>query len=56
MVWQEFIFACGAYPADHPFLESVQQEVKYNVIRLNNHPSIILYGGNNEVESKVFSE
>lgn len=28
MVWQEFVFACGAYPTDNEFLSLVQEEVR----------------------------
>jgi len=42
MIWQEFMFACSMYPVTDEFLGLVTEEVKQNVIRLNNHPSIIL--------------
>ena len=48
MIWQEFMFACSLYPTDHDFLNSVSAEVLYQVNRLRNHPSIILFSGNNE--------
>jgi beta-mannosidase len=50
MVWQDFMFACSMYPADVEFLENVEEEVRYQVKRLRNHPSIVLWCGNNEVE------
>lgn len=49
LVWQDFMFACGMYPADREFLQNVKEEVKDNVIRLRNHPCIALWCGNNEV-------
>ena len=42
------MFACAMYPSDEKFLESVKQEVVDNVNRLQNHPSIALWCGNNE--------
>lgn len=48
LVWQDFMFACAMYPGDSHFLESVKQEVIDNVTRLQNHPSIALWCGNNE--------
>ena len=48
MVWQDFMFACAMYPSDVAFLENVKQEAIYNVKRLQNHPSIALWCGNNE--------
>ncbi len=51
LVWQDFMFACSMYPGDREFLENVRQEAIDNVKRLRNHPSIILWCGNNEVET-----
>ena len=48
MVWQEFMFACAPYPVDVEFLDSVKHEVEYQMKRLMNHPSILLWSGNNE--------
>jgi beta-mannosidase len=50
LVWQEFMFACSMYPVDSMFLSEVTKEVEYQVLRLNSHPSIIIWGGNNENE------
>jgi len=50
MVWQDFMFACAAYPEQKEFLENVKEEVKQNVQRLQHHPSIVLWCGNNENE------
>jgi beta-mannosidase len=50
LVWQDFMFACAMYPGDEDFLKSVKQEVIHNVNRLQNHPSIALWCGNNEVD------
>jgi len=51
MVWQDFMFACSMYPGDEKFLESVRAEAVDNVRRLRNHPSVVLWCGNNEVET-----
>ena len=48
LVWQDFMFACGAYPANDGFLSLVEQEARANVERLMHHPSIVLWAGNNE--------
>ncbi|MBF6641883.1 glycoside hydrolase family 2 protein [Flavobacterium sp. J49] len=48
LVWQDFMFACAMYPGDETFLANVKQEVVDNVSRLQNHPSIALWCGNNE--------
>jgi beta-mannosidase len=48
MVWQDFPFACAYYPEDGTFLASVEAEATANVRRLRNHPSLVLWCGNNE--------
>jgi beta-mannosidase len=48
MVWQDFMFACGIYPAYPEFLESVRQEAEANVKRLRHHACLALWCGNNE--------
>ncbi|GJQ10997.1 hypothetical protein GpartN1_g2788.t1 [Galdieria partita] len=52
LVWQDFMFACALYPGDAEFLQSVEQEAKYQVTRLRNHPCLALWCGNNELEQK----
>ena len=51
MVWQDFMFACSMYPGDEAFLENVRAEAIDQVKRLRNHPSIVVWCGNNEVET-----
>ncbi|PNY29687.1 Beta-mannosidase B [Tolypocladium capitatum] len=48
LVWQDFMFGCGNYPAFPDFLESVEREARENVKRLRHHPSIVIWAGNNE--------
>ena len=48
LVWQDFMFACGNYPADLAFLRLVEREATENVKRLRHHPCIVLWAGNNE--------
>ena len=54
MVWQDMAFACGMFPADSAYLASVSAEVRDNIRRLRNHPSIVLWCGNNENEISYF--
>ncbi|KAL1937730.1 hypothetical protein VTO73DRAFT_12883 [Trametes versicolor] len=48
MVWQDFMFGCGQYPAYDSFTKSVEVEAEQNVKRLRHHPSIVIFAGNNE--------
>jgi beta-mannosidase len=48
MVWQDFLFGCGIYPAYPEFLENISREAEANIKRLRHHTSIALWCGNNE--------
>ncbi|PSN75124.1 glycoside hydrolase [Corynespora cassiicola Philippines] len=48
LIWQDFAFACANYPAYNSYLQSVETEARQNVRRLRNHPSLIIWAGNNE--------
>ena len=48
LVWQDFLFACAAYPEERPFYGEVEAEARYQVTRLSSHPSLVLWDGNNE--------
>ncbi|MFE2428873.1 glycoside hydrolase family 2 protein [Streptomyces sp. NPDC059373] len=48
MVWQDFLFACAAYPEEQPLRGEVDAEARQNVVRLMPHPSLVLWNGNNE--------
>jgi len=51
LVWQDFIFACGAYPLhDQAFLDNVHAEVADNVRRIRHRACLALWCGNNENE------
>lgn len=48
MVWQDFLFACAAYPEEQPLRSEIEAEARENVVRLMPHPSLVLWNGNNE--------
>ncbi|MFF7370727.1 glycoside hydrolase family 2 protein [Streptomyces tricolor] len=48
MVWQDFPFACAAYPEEQPLRGEIEAEARDNVVRLMPHPSLVLWNGNNE--------
>ncbi|MGI4719665.1 MAG: beta-mannosidase [Janthinobacterium lividum] len=51
LVWQDFMFGGGMQPAyDDAFRASVVHEARDQVRRLRNHPSVVLWCGNNEEE------
>jgi beta-mannosidase len=64
MVWQEFIFGGDMVPGGRGFQDNVKQEAVEQVARLRDHPSIVLWCGNNEIETgwvhwddrKIFKE
>ena len=47
LVWQDFTFACAAYP-EHLLADEVDAEARDNVARLMPHASLALWNGNNE--------
>ncbi len=52
LLWQDFMFACLMYPFyEDGFRENVLREIEYNVNRIKSHPSLCLWGGNNEIET-----
>jgi beta-mannosidase len=48
LVWQDFMFACGMYPAHAAFQDSVRAEARAAVTRLRHHASLAIWCGNNE--------
>ena len=49
LIWQDLMFANGMYPADSLMFENINQEASDQIKRLRNHPSIVLFCGNNEI-------
>ena len=50
MIWQDFMFGNDWQPGTYDFKQQVAKEAEYQVRRLRNHPSIVLWCGNNETE------
>lgn len=49
MVWQDFMYSCAQYPDELEwFREQATDEAEDVVLALRNHPSIVLWCGNNE--------
>jgi beta-mannosidase len=51
MVWQDFMFGNDWQPGTYAFKQNVEAEAEDQVRRLRNHPSIVLWCGNNETET-----
>ena len=48
LTWQDFLFACAAYPEDDVLRVEVEAEARENVTRLAHHASLAMLTGNNE--------
>lgn len=56
-IWQDFMFACAAYPTfDDAWLQTFQAEAEEQVRRLRHHACLALWCGNNEMEQGLVSE
>jgi beta-mannosidase len=51
MVWQDFMFGNDWQPGTYDFKLNIEAEADDQVRRLRNHPSIVVWSGNNETES-----
>ncbi|WP_026487246.1 beta-mannosidase [Caldanaerobius polysaccharolyticus] len=49
MVWQDFMYACAQYPDQFEWFQQLAvEEAEAVLLELRNHPSIVLWCGNNE--------
>ncbi|KAF4949304.1 hypothetical protein FSARC_13511 [Fusarium sarcochroum] len=48
LVWQDFLYACGNYPASPDFIANIKVEAEQQVKRVGHHASLALWCGNNE--------
>ncbi|MFH1709310.1 MAG: glycoside hydrolase family 2 protein [Planctomycetota bacterium] len=48
MLWHDFMFACSPYPEDDDFKAEITREAEHQLLRLRNHPAVVLWCGNNE--------
>jgi beta-mannosidase len=56
LIWHDFMFGGEWQPGTYDFRQSVEQEARDQLTRLRNHPSIVLWCGNNEIESGFHSK
>ena len=48
IVWQDFLFACAAYPETPAMFEEVADEAHQAITRLGSHASLVMWCGGNE--------
>jgi len=53
MVWQDFQFGNDWQPGTYAFKQNIEAEAEDQVRRLRNHPSIVIWCGNNETEEAL---
>lgn len=53
LIWQDFIMACALYPTDADFCRVLRGEAETAVRRLRQHPSILLWSGDNECDQFI---
>jgi beta-mannosidase len=53
MVWQDFQFGNDWQPGTYAFKLNIEAEAEDQVRRLRNHPSIVIWSGNNETEAAM---
>ena len=51
MLWQDFIMGCAYYPQYDEFCQQLREEAISVVKRLRDHPSIVLWAGDNECDA-----
>ncbi len=53
MVWQDFAMACQYYPQNEDFAAKLRAEAQWVVKELRDHPSLVLWCGDNEIDSML---
>lgn len=56
MIWQDFMMACKAHPLDNNSLDIIRKEAEHIVRLLRNHPSLVLWAGDNECDQMYISK
>ncbi len=53
MVWQDFAMACSITPQSNEFADKIREEAIQVVLKLRQHPSLILWSGDNENDQSL---
>lgn len=56
MVWQDFGMGCAVYAPTPEFIAQIEREAEAVVRKLRNHPSILLWAGDNEVDETLLGK
>ncbi|MBR2353596.1 MAG: hypothetical protein IKA76_03745 [Clostridia bacterium] len=51
MVWQDFAMACVYPPETEEFKKALEKEATFIIRKLRNHPSLVVWCGDNEIDS-----
>ena len=54
MVWEDFMYAGSTYPYSDEFLNNAKEEAILQVVHYRNHPSLVMWCGNNEVSNGYY--
>lgn len=55
LVWQDFSMACSGQPSDDAFAHIIEDEAVTVVKERRNHPCLLLWAGDNEVDAVAYS-
>ncbi len=55
MIWQDFMIACATAPLTERFLDLMRRECEAIVPELRQHPALVLWAGDNEVDQFAHS-
>lgn len=55
MVWQDFAMGCAIYPQEQAFFDAIEKESVYQIKRLRNHASLVVWCGDNECDMFYYS-
>ena len=53
LIWQDMMFACGAYRLTEHFEDNITAEIRDNIKRIRHHACLALICGNNEIEDII---
>lgn len=51
LIWQDFVMGCATYPQEKEFRERLYKEAVAVIKKYRDHPSLILYAGDNECDT-----